>query len=429
MSAGSEKNQYQEEVLSTVLFRDISIIYGTYPAGIEFLRGWEANSLPSLVNHSILTEDGIITAFIPEKEIVVHQDWEVVSLKNKTVIPGFTECHTHAVFAGDRSDEFLMKLRGATYEEIAERGGGIVSTMKKVRDASEEDLLALLLPRIQTFIEQGVTTLEIKSGYGLNTQDELKMLRTIKRASKLVPVDIIPTFLGAHTLPPEHREDRNKYIDKICNEMLPSVADEQLARFCDGFLEKSTFQPDEIERIFETAAKYDLSLRLHTDQFHSIGGLELGLKMNCRSVDHLEVISQEQTKLFKDSPTAAVLLPGVSYFLNYNYAPARDLIDSDAIIALATDYNPGSSHIDNIFLIMSLAAVKMKLSINEIMNSYSINSAYVCGVSSRTGSLTTGKQADFAVIENENLNQIVYNTGKNPVVITVKKGEIIYQQN
>lgn len=412
-----------------VLFRDINRIYGTYPAGTEYIRGWESGKFPSLTDHAILTEDGVITALIPEKEIVLNPDWEVVSLRNKVVIPGFTECHTHSVFAGDRSEEFLMKLRGATYEEIAERGGGIVSTMKQVRNSTEEDLLALLLPRIQAFIEQGVTTLEIKSGYGLSTADEIKMLRTIKRASKLVPIDIVPTFLGAHTLPPEYREKRNIYIDLICNEMLPLIAQEELAQFCDGFLEKSAFQPDEIERIFETALKHGLLLRLHTDQFHSIGGLELGLKMGCRSVDHLEVITQEQTKLFKDSPVAAVLLPGVSYFLNYNYAPARDLIDADAIVALATDFNPGSSHIDNIFLIMSFAAVKMKMSINEIMNGYTINSSYACGTSSRTGSLTKGKQADFAVIENENLNQIVYHTGKNPVLMTVKKGEIIYQQN
>lgn len=415
--------------MSIVLFRDICRIYGTWPAGTEHIRGWESNKFPFLENHAILTEDGIITAFIHEKDITLHPDWEVVSLKNKVVLPGFTECHTHAVFAGDRADEFLLKLRGATYEEIAERGGGIVSTMKHVRNASEEDLLALLMPRMQNFIEQGVTTLEIKSGYGLSTQDELKMLRTIKRASKLVPIDIIPTFLGAHTIPPEHRDNRNIYIDKICNEMIPAVAEEQLASFCDGFLEKSAFQTDEIEKIFETATKHGLSLRLHTDQFNSIGGLELGVKLACRSVDHLEVITREQTGLFKESATAAVLLPGVSYFLNYNYAPARDLIASDAIIALATDFNPGSSHIDNIFLIMSLAAVKMKLSINEILNSYTINAAYVCGVSNKTGSLSTGKQADFVVINDVSLSQMVYKTAKNPVEMTIKKGEIIYQKN
>lgn len=414
--------------MSTVLFRDISVIYGTYPAGTEYIRGRDLNRLPSLTGHAILSEDGIITGLLAEKDVVPDPEWEIVSLNGKSVIPGLAECHTHSVFAGDRSDEFLMKLRGATYEEIASRGGGIISTMKLVRNSSEEELLALLLPRIQTFIEQGVTTLEIKSGYGLSTADELKMLRTIKRASKLVPIDIVPTFLGAHAIPPEFQNKRNIYTDLVCNEMIPAVAEEHLACFCDGFLERSTFQPEEIERIFETARQNGLSLRLHTDQFHSIGGLELGLRKGCRSVDHLEVISEEQSKLFKDSPTAAVLLPGVSYFLNYNYAPAQSLIDADSIVALATDYNPGSSHIDNIYLIMSLAAVRMKMTVNEIINAYTINASYACGRESTTGSLSPGKKADFAVIDYENLNQIVYQTGKNPVLMTVKKGEIIHQK-
>lgn len=412
--------------MSITLFRDIKRIYGITEPGTLFRRGSSMDDFHFLENSAIVVEDGKIIDIIEEKEISVNSEWRIVSLNGATVLPGFVECHTHTAFAGNRSEEFLMKLQGATYEQIAKAGGGIITTMKSVRNASEEDLLELMLPRVSSFIRQGVTTLEVKSGYGLDKDSELKLLRAINRLNKLVPIDIIPTFLGAHTFPPEFKEDREGYIKLLIEEMLPAIADESLTEFCDGFCESTAFSPDEITRIFDAASQYGLALKLHTDQFNAIGGVEAAVSMNAVSVDHLEVATEKEIALLKDSPTAAVLLPGVSYFLNYQFAPARQLMQNDAIVALATDYNPGSSHIDNIYLIMSLAAVKMKMTIKEILNAYTLNAAYALNRSYFTGSVEIGKQADFAVIDSPDLTGLIYNTAKNPVVATIAKGEVIF---
>lgn len=412
--------------MSITVFKDISRLYGLTENKELHRRGDAMDELPFLEDQVVVVEDGKILDILYSTEVVLNPEWRIISLNGGTVLPGFVECHTHTAFAGNRSAEFLMKLQGATYEEIAKAGGGILTTMNSVRTATEEDLLALMLPRISNYIRQGVTTLEIKSGYGLDTKSELTLLRAISRANKLVPIDIVPTFLGAHTFPPEFKQNRNGYIDLLINEMIPVIADESLASFCDGFCESTAFTPEEITRIFDAASQYGLALKLHTDQFNSIGGVETALSMNATSVDHLEVAGEKQIALMKDSPTAAVLLPGVSYFLNYQFAPARALIENDAIVALATDYNPGSSHIDNIFLIMSLAAIKMKMSINEIINAYTLNSAYALDRSYLTGSIEIGKQADFAVIGTSNLTEIIYNTAHNPVLQTISKGEIIF---
>jgi imidazolonepropionase len=391
-------------------------------------KGQAASVLNILSGHDIIVENGLVKDFIPFHSPLTTAH-RTVDVKGKVITPGFVECHTHSLFAGDRSSEYRMKLEGKSYEDIAAMGGGIVSSVRAVRETPESDLLTLLLKRVDNFISQGVTSLEIKSGYGLSYDAELKMLRVIKKAASLRNINIIPCFLGAHTVPIEYKQDRKKYLSILINELLPVIKAENLSNRCDAFCESSAFSPDEVEQLFIVAKSLGYNLTLHTEQFNNIGGIELALQMDALSVDHLEVLKDEQIKLFGDSQTVAVLLPGVSYTLDYSFAPARKLIDSGATVALATDYNPGTSNINSIFLIMSLAARKLKMTFEEIISAYTINSAAALGISNETGSLEPGKSADFAILDISNYEQIIYNTAQNFNQMTVKSGKIIYNKS
>lgn len=391
-------------------------------------KGQDASVLNILSGHDIIVENGLVKDFIPFHSPLTTAH-RTVDVKGKVITPGFVECHTHSLFAGDRSAEYRMKLEGKSYEAIAAMGGGIVSSMRAVRETPESDLLTLLLKRVDNFISQGVTSLEIKSGYGLSYDAELKMLRVIKKAASLRNINIIPCFLGAHTVPIEYKQDRKKYLSILINELLPVIKAENLSNRCDAFCESSAFSPDEVEQLFIVAKSLGYNLTLHTEQFNNIGGIELALQMDALSVDHLEVLKDEQIKLFGDSQTVAVLLPGVSYTLDYSFAPARKLIDSGATVALATDYNPGTSNINSIFLIMSLAARKLKMTFEEIISAYTINSAAALGISNETGSLESGKSADLAILDISNYEQIIYNTAQNFNQMTVKSGKIIYNKS
>lgn len=408
-------------------FANASQIVTIDSCGTGRKKGSDASDLNTLSGHDLIVENGLIKDFIPTQSPLTTPH-RTVDVKGRVITPGFVECHTHSLFAGDRSAEFRMKLEGKTYENIAAMGGGIVSSVKAIREKSESDLLALLLKRIDNFISQGVTSLEIKSGYGLSYDAELKMLRVIKKAASQRNITIIPCFLGAHTVPTEHKHDRTKYLSILINELLPRIKEENLSNRCDAFCESSAFSPDEVEQVFKVAKSLDFNLTLHTEQFNNIGGLELALNMKALSVDHLEVLKEEQVKLFVDSQTVAVLLPGVSYTLDYSYAPARKLIDSDVTVALATDYNPGTSNINSIFLIMSLTARKLKMTSEEILSAYTINSAAALGISNITGSLEQGKSADLAILDISNYEQIIYNTAQNFNQMTVKSGKIIYNK-
>lgn len=395
--------------------------------GKNLKRGKEQSEIGLLENHSIEIENGLIKRFVKSSSVKKEKYEEVIDVSNRTVLPGLVECHTHTIFAGSRADEFRMKLEGVDYEEIARKGGGIISTVKAVRQSTFDELVETAKPRIEYFISQGITTLEIKSGYGLSFLDEIKLLQVIQQLNKIYPVDIVGTFLGAHTFPPEYKKDREKYIEIICDEMIPYVAKNKLAEFCDAFCESTAFSAKEVDKIFNAASKHKLKLKLHTEQFNNIGGLEVAINHKAASVDHLEVLKLEQIELLKKSKTISVLLPGVSFFLNYDYAPARELISNKIPIALATDYNPGSSHIANLNFIMSLAALKMKLSIEEVITSVTINSAAALNRAKEIGSLEIGKKADFAVFDTNNYADIVYQVGKNICGMTIKDGNVIYK--
>lgn len=390
--------------------------------------GTEASTLDVLTNYSVICENGIIKDLLPNSSLRNESSYKVIDLWDKILLPGLVECHTHTAFAGSRGNEFRLKLKGATYEEIAESGGGINRTVQAVRKTSFEDLVSIVEPRIENFISQGVTTLEIKSGYGLDFENEIKLLRVINHFRQIYKIDIVTTFLGAHTIPPEFKNDRKGYIDLIIHQMLPFIRDQKLAEFCDVFTENSAFTAEETDLIFSKAAEYGLKIKIHAEQFNNTGGLETALKHNAVSVDHLEVLTTQQALMLAGSDTTAVLLPGVSFFLKYGYAPARELISNNVTVALATDYNPGSSNINSIFLIMTLAALNMKMTIEETISAYTINSARALSRSNTSGSIEVGKNADFAVFNTDDYSDLVYRVGENLNILTIKNGEIIYDR-
>lgn len=396
--------------------------------GKNVKRGKNLRDVDPLFYHDVVIENGIIKDFIPNSntEKITHN--QLIDAKDCIVLPGLVECHTHAAYAGSRANEFLLRLKGANYEEIALAGGGIASTMKAVRNSSFEELVKLLKPRIDHFISQGVTTLEIKSGYGLSFYDEIKLLQVINYFKSNSSIEIVPTFLGAHTYPPEYKNDHGQYLKLIIDELLPYIIKNKLAEHVDAFCERTAFSAEDVDIIFTKAKNYGCKLRLHTEQFNVVGGLDVALKHKALSVDHLEVIADEDIPKIAKSNTAAVLLPGVSFFLDCPLAPARKLIENNAIVVLATDYNPGSSHIPNLHLIMQLAALNYRMSLEEIISSVTINAAYAMGLQENIGSLEIGKHADFAIFEAKDLSEIIYNIGINLNKYTIKKGNIVYKR-
>ncbi|MBV6421807.1 MAG: Imidazolonepropionase [Ignavibacteriaceae bacterium] len=412
-------------MMKKLLFNPASVIT-VNTSGKNYKRGKELSEIGCLDNHSIVIEDDLIKDIVSTASIDKNNYDEIIDLTGKTVLPGLVECHTHTAFAGSRADEFRQKLRGIGYEEIAKKGGGINTTVTAVRSSSFEELVNIIKPRIDHFISQGITTLEIKSGYGLNFENERKLLQVINFLDEIYPIDIIPTFLGAHTFPKEHKENHQAYVEEITEKMIPHFAEQKLAEFCDGFCESTAFSANEMDEIFTTAKSYGLKLKLHTEQFNSIGGMDIALKHNVVSVDHLEVIKDEDVPKLGQSETVAVLLPGVSFFLNHQFAPARKLIDQNAIVALATDYNPGSSHISSLSLIMSIAALKMKMTIEETISAVTINSAKALCREKSIGSIEIGKKADFAVLNTTDYADIVYSIGSNLNCMTIKAGNVIY---
>jgi imidazolonepropionase len=395
--------------------------------GLNFKPGKDLGNIEVLENYSIVIENNIIKDIIKNSSVNPRQYGKVISVKDKVVLPGLIDCHTHTAFAGSRSDEFKMKLQGISYEEIAQNGGGINKTVESVRSLPLSELIEIIKPRIEYYISQGVTTLEIKSGYGLSIEDEIKLLKAVKYVKEYYKIDIISTFLGAHTFPPEFRDRKDDYVNIIINDMLPLISKNQLAEFCDAFCEVTAFSAEQIDRIFIKAEELGFKLRLHSEQFNRIGGFDLALKHRVFSIDHLEVISTMDIKKAADSGITCVLLPGVSFCLRYSYAPARELIDNNAVVALSTDFNPGTSPISNLNLIMSLAAIEMKMTVEETIPAVTINAAKALDVNKITGSIETGKSADFAVFNTKEFQDIVYFIGKNLNCMTIKNGEIIYK--
>lgn len=360
--------------------------------------------------------------FIKQNKI---KNYKEIDCTEKTVMPGFVDSHTHLVHAGSRADEYEMKIQGKSYEEIARAGGGIANTVKAVRKASKGELKRISEKRLYNFIKYGTTTLEAKSGYGLDVKNEIKLLEVINELNEnnKYGTDILPTFLGAHSIPPG--VSKKEYIDIVCYEMIPQAAKRKLAMFIDIFCEKGYFDAKDTEQILSIGARFGMIPKVHTDQFYSIGGIGAAKKVKAISVDHLEVLNQKGINQLKGTDIIATLLPGCSYFLNMVYPPARKLIESSIPVVLATDFNPGSCNTENMQMIMSLASLKMKMTAEEIINAVTINGSFALNIQNKTGSLIPGKQSDILIFDFPDYKELIYHFGVNQLVKVYKKGKSI----
>lgn len=391
----------------------------------------ELKHLAIIRDGAMLIRDGVIerTGTRAELEPAMGPDYTVVDAGGRVVLPGFVDAHTHAVFAGDRLDEYELRTSGASYEEIAAAGGGIRSTVRKTRAASEDDLFECAQRRMGWFLRTGTTTIEAKSGYGLSAEAELKMLRVIRRLNESGPVQYVPTFLGAHEVPDEYRGRPNEYADLIVHEMLPEVARQKLAEYCDVFCEPTVFDTDTARRILAAARRLMLGLRVHADQLSRSGGAELAAAVSATTADHLEHIDQRGIQALHAARVIPVLLPASVYTLgSKRFAPARAMIDAGLPIVLATDFNPGSSPTPSIPFVLSLASTQMHVSAAEAITAVTINAAYSLGRGAQIGSLEPGKQADFVIHDCEDYREIGYYTGIEPAFATYIGGERVYSR-
>jgi imidazolonepropionase len=350
----------------------------------------------------------------------------IVDAGGGTVLPGFCDAHTHLPFAGTREDEFGMRAAGATYEEIHAAGGGILSTVKATRAASEEQLLTLALPRLRRMLQHGTTSIEAKSGYGLSEEGEIKQLRVLRQLADVQPVEITPTLLAAHTLPPEYKDHRAGYVELVVDRIIPRVAREELAVACDAFLEQGAFDAGESRRVLEAGRAHGLRPRLHADQLSSCGGAELAAELQALSADHLEGASAEGLRAMAEAGTVAVLLPGATFFLRKDrYADPATLRQAGVPFALATDFNPGSCYTESMPMILTLAMLKLSMSIEECIIAATVNGAAALGRGAEVGSLEVGKQADLILLDLPGYRHLGYHFGVNPVRAVVKQGRVV----
>ena len=341
-------------------------------------------------------------------------------------LPGFVDPHTHLPFAGSREEEFVLRLKGYSYQQLAEKGLGIQTTVKATRQTSKKELLSLCLSRLNRMLLFGTTTVEAKSGYGLNLKDEIKQLETLQEADRLHPVDIVPTFMGAHEIPEEYRTRKNDYIKLITQTILPQVKEQKLAEFFDVFCEEGVFSLEETRNLVRAAKKEGFKIKIHADEFSPLGGAQLAAEEEATSADHLINITEEGIQKLSQSQTAATLLPAVSFFLMLEKkAPARKLIEEGAVVALATDFNPGSSMTESMLLVLQLAVFTMKMSIEEAINATTANAAYALARHEDVGSLEVGKKMDLILWDIPNYPTLVYHLGINPIKHVIKNGKLV----
>jgi len=363
----------------------------------KWVAGKDMKELRSIEDAYLYIYDGLFADFGPMSRCPEHPDAEVVDATGCMVFPSFCDSHTHLVYAGSREIEYIDKIRGLSYEEIAQKGGGILNSAQRLREASEEELFVSAMERVNEIISLGTGAVEIKSGYGLSTESELKMLRVIRRIRCESPIAVKATFLGAHAVPMEYRGRQSEYVDLIIKEMIPQLAAENLAEYIDVFCDKGFFTVEETDRMLNAAFKYGLRPKIHANELALSGGIQVGVKHSALSVDHLEFTGDDEIATLLDSTTMATLLPGAAFFLGMDYPPARKMIDAGLPVAIASDYNPGSSPSGDMKFILSLACVKLKMVPEEAINAATINSAYAMGLSSTHGSISRGKIANFFI--------------------------------
>ncbi len=363
-----------------------------------WVAGKDMASLGTLSDAWLVIENGKIACY-GEGEVIPFSDDEVLDCGGGMVMPSFCDSHTHLVYAGSREQEYEDKIRGLSYEEIARRGGGILNSAKLLSKTSENELFEQSLPRAREIMRSGTGAVEIKSGYGLNTKDELKMLRVIRRLKEETDLTIRSTFLGAHAVPANYKSDQDKYVQLVIEEMIPAVAEEGLADFIDVFCDRGFFTVEQTGRILESGAEYGLIPKIHANELDYSGGVQVGVKHHARSVDHLEFVGEEELEALQKSGTMPTVLPGASLFLGMKYAPARMMIDAGLPLALASDYNPGSSPSGNMELVMSLGIIQLKMLPFEVLNAVTRNGAYAMGLEDTHGSITPGKAASLIITE------------------------------
>ena len=415
----------------SIIITDIQTLYGIQQAGRAVFKGAELGNVEQLSNAWLSIHDGLISGFGKMETIAADVDLssfkEVMSVKGKSILPTWCDSHTHIVFAGSREDEFVSRIKGVSYEMIAKNGGGILNSAKKLNETSEEELFESASARLHTLLKMGTGAIEIKSGYGLCLAGEIKMLRVIKRLKENFEIPIKATFLGAHAFPAEYKNNHQAYIDLIINEMLPAIQKENLADYIDVFCEDGFFNAEETDRILKAGALYGLKAKIHANQLNYSGGIQVGVANNAISVDHLECVGAEEIDALKNSNTIGTILPSAAFFLGIAYQPARKMIDANLALALASDYNPGSSPSGNMPFIMALACTQLKMTPEEAFNALTFNAAHAMELASELGSITIGKKANLIITKAiPSLAFIPYAFGSNlidQVLINGKKYE------
>lgn len=393
---------------------------------IHKVSGSEMATLPMLRNAFLLLKDDIIIDFGEMKDCPTVSEAKIIDATGKVVLPTWCDSHTHLVYAGNRVQEFVDRINGLSYEEIANRGGGILNSAEKINATSEEEIYEQSKVRLEEVMKLGTGAIEIKSGYGLTVEGELKMLRVIRRLAENYPIKIKATFLGAHAFPKEYKENHSGYIDLIINEMLPKIAKENLADYIDAFLETGYFSVEETERIMEAGIKHGLQAKIHVNQFTAINGIAACVKHNALSVDHLEIVTEEDIEVLKNTKTMPVALPSCSYFISIPYTPARKMMEAGLPLALATDYNPGTTPSGNMNFVVATACIKMKMTPEEAINAATINGAYAMGISATHGSITKGKKANLIITKPiHSFYQLPYEFGSNLIEEVIIEGQKI----
>ncbi|WP_289054274.1 imidazolonepropionase [Carboxylicivirga marina] len=412
--------------MKQLLIKNIKKLVQTEKESQPYIAGAQMATLPSIDDAYLLIKGPYIHAYGQMSELdesALSADVEVIDASDRLVLPAWCDSHTHLVYPKSRDVEYVDKIKGLSYEEIAARGGGILNSAKLMATASEDQLFDDAMVRLQEIIQWGTGAVEIKSGYGLTLESELKMLRVIKRLKEASPLTIKSTFLGAHSIPMEYRGQQEKYVDLVINEMLPAVAKEKLADYVDVFCDVGFFTVEDTDRILEAAAKYGMTPKIHANELDYSGGIQVGVKYNALSVDHLEFTGEEEMKALKDSGTMPTILPGAAFFLNMAYAPARQMMEAGLPVALASDFNPGSSPSGNMQLIMAMGSVLYRMLPEEVIHAVTKNTAYAMGVDKELGSICVGKKANVVITKPiPGIEYLPYAYGENKVETTILNG-------
>ena len=412
--------------MASLLVRRIKSLVGIQPAGVRVLKGAALQKLESIDTAFLFVENGKIQAFGPDAECKIERADETIDCTGKLVLPAFCDSHTHLVFAAWRESEFVDRIRGLTYEEIAKRGGGILNSAAKLQEMSEDELFDHALIRLHEVTQMGTGAIEIKSGYGLTVESEIKMLRVIRRLKEQNIIPVKATFLGAHAMPLEFKTNRQGYIKLLIEEMLPLIHDEGLADFIDVFCDKGFYTVEETDQILSAGAKHGLKAKIHANELDYSGGIQVGAKHNAISVDHLEYTGDAEIAALQKSETIATILPSTAFFLGLPYAPARKMIESNLPVALASDYNPGTSPSGNLSFILSLAAIKLKMLPSEAINALTVNGAAAMEVHETNGSITVGKTASLIITKPvTGIDYLPYSYGQGWIERLIVVGKIL----